>query len=88
MLTFEELKRGQCQWPVAQVLLPGERRGAGHRFCGAPRSTRVIGKKLSCPYCAAHAELAYTRPADRQSVLDRAKAHRKAMGIGLAIAAE
>lgn len=44
------LRTGMCRWPV------GESAGAGYHFCG---ETAADGK----PYCPAHCNLAYHRPA-------------------------
>jgi hypothetical protein len=80
MKTLAELKRNDCRWIVGDTALPGERPGSGAIYCGA-QGLRVIGQQ-PCPYCEVHAALAYTRSADRQSVINRAKALRKLMGSG------
>ena len=51
MLTFEELKTDDCRWPVAEAI--GE-----ILFCGEPAIN-------GCPYCAAHAAIAYKSAARR-----------------------
>jgi len=52
MLTIEELKSKDCRWPGAKAKT-GE-----ILYCGEPA---VDG----CPYCAAHAAIAYSKPAAR-----------------------
>jgi hypothetical protein len=74
MKTLEELTPGGCRWPVADLCTAGDRPGSKTRFCGEPVEERSVGTQL-CPYCAAHAAMAYIR-VGHQSINDRAKAHR------------
>lgn len=55
MLTFEELKTDDCRWPVAEA------KNGEILFCG---ESAING----CPYCAAHAAIAY-KPAARRLVV-------------------
>jgi hypothetical protein len=49
MLTMEDLKPNDCRWPA-------EAENGGMLFCGEP----ILN---DCPYCAAHAAVAYNKPA-------------------------
>jgi hypothetical protein len=54
MLTIEDLKANDCRWPA-------EAQNGEMLFCGEP----VLN---DCPYCAAHAAIAYNKPAARYVV--------------------
>jgi hypothetical protein len=66
MKAFEELKTGDCQWPVADCGIGGEK--GQFLFCGDAISERYIAPGVPCPYCATHAGMAYepSRPAKRE----------------------
>jgi hypothetical protein len=66
MKVLEQLKTGDCRWPIADCNLPGER--GAFLICGEPiESGRFIAPGLPCPYCPTHAGMAYepSRPAKR-----------------------
>jgi hypothetical protein len=54
MLTMEDLKAHDCRWPA-------EAENGEMLFCGEPALDY-------CPYCAAHAAVAYNKPAARNVV--------------------
>jgi len=60
--TFEELSIGDCRWPLGEAELEDERPGSATLFCAAPASSRLISGGMTCPYCDAHASLAYWKP--------------------------
>jgi hypothetical protein len=63
MLTFEELGRDACRWPMAEF-----DRGE-FLFCGAAIEARTIAPGLACPYCETHALAAYKPRATRRVIV-------------------
>jgi hypothetical protein len=56
MLTFEQLKSRDCRWPT-------EAQSGEVLFCGEAALNE-------CPYCAVHADLAYTKTRRRMIIRD------------------
>jgi hypothetical protein len=77
MLTFEELSRGDCRWPMAEF-----DRGE-FLFCGEP----AAGDRRRCPYCVCHLALAYKPRRAVKSPVTCLEAHESARWELIAIAA-
>jgi GcrA cell cycle regulator len=64
-----DLEETHCRWPIGEVGTES------FYFCGAD------GRKLDgLPYCARHARIAYTSPAERRAISEEERGRRAALG--------
>ncbi len=81
MKEFSELLAGDCEFPIGDAPLPGERPGLAHLFCGEPvERGRFMGRGMPSPYCPACGALAYRAPT-KAALADVAIVHHRSCGI-------